>query len=91
MVIFSAYSISRKAEAVLWKWGCGEDNRADNAWDYDLPVGWSYLYGGYCYKLPSLAGAAESCIYENGSEDRIVQIPYESIMDDWYMELLKLL
>ncbi len=48
------------------------------------------IFGGF-YKLPGLAGAAETCIYESGSEDRIVQIPYESIMDDWYMELLKIL
>ena len=48
------------------------------------------VFGGF-YKLPGLAGVAESCIYESGSEDRIVQIPYESIMDNWYMELLKLL
>lgn len=47
-------------------------------------------FGGF-YKLPGLAGAAESCIYESGSGDRVVQIPYESIMDNWYMELLKLL
>ncbi|MCI8892927.1 MAG: M56 family metallopeptidase [Eubacterium sp.] len=48
------------------------------------------VFGGF-YKLPGLGGATETCIYESGSEDRIVQIPYESIMDDWYMELLKLL
>ena len=48
------------------------------------------VFGGF-YKLPGLAGAAECCIYESGSEDRIVQIPYESIMDNWYMKLLKLL
>ena len=48
------------------------------------------VFGGF-YKLPGLTGAAEACIYESGSEDRIVQIPYESIMGNWYMELLKLL
>ena len=48
------------------------------------------IFGGF-YKLPGLAGAAEACIYESGSKDRIIQIPYESIMDNWYMELLKLL
>ncbi|MDE7330727.1 MAG: M56 family metallopeptidase [Lachnospiraceae bacterium] len=48
------------------------------------------VFGGF-YKLPGLAGAAEACIYESGSKDRIVQIPYESIMDNWYMELIKLL
>ena len=48
------------------------------------------VFGGF-YKLPGLAGAAESCIYESGSGDRVVQIPYESILDNWYMELLKLL
>lgn len=48
------------------------------------------VFGGF-YKLPGLAGAAESCIYENSSKDRIVKLPYESIMDDWYLELLKVL
>lgn len=48
------------------------------------------VFGGF-YKLPGLAGAAEACIYENSSGERIVKIPYESIMDDWYLELLKLL
>lgn len=48
------------------------------------------VFGGF-YKLPGLAGMAESCIYEGGSKDRIVRIPYESIMDDWYLELIQLL
>ncbi len=48
------------------------------------------VFGGF-YKLPGLAGAAESCIYENSSKDRIVKFPYESIMNDWYLKLLKLL
>ncbi len=48
------------------------------------------VFGGF-YKLPGLAGAAETCIYERGSRGSIVQIPYEGIRDSWYMELLKLL
>lgn len=48
------------------------------------------VFGGF-YKLPGLAGAAETCIYERGSKDSTVQIPYEGIRDSWYMELLKLL
>ena len=48
------------------------------------------VFGGF-YKLPGLAGVAESCIYESGSKDRMVQIPYESVMNNWYMELLKVL
>ena len=48
------------------------------------------VFGGF-YKLPGLTGIAESCTYENNSEDEVVRIPYESIMDNWYMELLKLL
>lgn len=48
------------------------------------------VFGGF-YKLPGLAGAAETCIYERGSKDKIVQIPYESIRENWYLELLKLL
>ena len=48
------------------------------------------VFGGF-YKLPGLTGVAESCIYENNSEDEVVRIPYESIMDDWYFGLLKML
>ncbi len=48
------------------------------------------VFGGF-YKLPGLAGAAETCIYESGSEDKMVQIPYDSIRGDWYLELLRLL
>lgn len=48
------------------------------------------VFGGF-YKLPGLTGTAEACIYESDSKDRIMQIPYDSIMDNWYMELLKLL
>lgn len=48
------------------------------------------VFGGF-YKLPGLTSAAEACIYESGSKDRTVQIPYESSMDNWYMKLLKLL
>ncbi len=48
------------------------------------------VFGGF-YKLPGLAGAAETCIYESSTEGRITRIPYESIMDDWYMKLLRIL
>lgn len=48
------------------------------------------IFGGF-YKLPGLGGIAETCIYESGLQDGIIQIPYESIMDNWYVELLKLL
>ena len=48
------------------------------------------VFGGF-YKLPGLTGVAESCIYENNSEDEVVRIPYESITDDWYFWLLKML
>lgn len=48
------------------------------------------VFGGF-YKLPGLAGMAEACIYERGSAERIVQISYESIMNDWYFRMLKLL
>ena len=48
------------------------------------------VFGGF-YKLPGLTGIAESCIYENNSEDEVVRIPYESITDDWYFGLLKML
>ncbi len=48
------------------------------------------VFGGF-YKLPGFAGAAEACIYEKGSKERIVRIPYDSIMDDWYLEWMKLL
>lgn len=48
------------------------------------------VFGGF-YKLPGMAGAAEACVYENGSSDRIVRIPYESSMDNWYLKLIQLL
>ena len=48
------------------------------------------IFGGF-YKLPGLAGIAESCIYESSSKDRIIQIPYESIRNYWYYELLEIL
>ena len=48
------------------------------------------VFGGF-YKLPGLTGIAESCTYENNSEDEVVWIPYESITDDWYFGLLKML
>ena len=48
------------------------------------------VFGGF-YKLPGLTGVAESCIYENNLEDEVVRIPYESIADDWYFGLLKIL
>ena len=48
------------------------------------------VFGGF-YKLPGLTGVAESCIYENNSEDEVVRIPYKSITDDWYFGLLKML
>lgn len=48
------------------------------------------VFGGF-YKLPGLAGVAESCIYENNPGGNTVQIPYESITDNWYLKLLKIL
>lgn len=48
------------------------------------------VFGGF-YKLPGMAGAAEACVFENGSSDRIVRIPYESSMDNWYLKLIQLL
>ncbi len=47
------------------------------------------MFGGF-YKLPGLAGIAESCIYEGNSKNRIIQIPYESIRDNWYYKLLEI-
>lgn len=46
------------------------------------------VFGGF-YKLPGMGGAAEACVYENNSNDRIVRIPYESVMDDWYLEVVR--
>lgn len=48
------------------------------------------IFGGY-YKLPGLGGVAESCFYENSSQDKVVQLPYESIRDTWAYILFKLL
>ena len=50
-----------------------------------------YIYFGGFYKLPGLGSGAEACYYENDSDDAIVQIPYESIMDHWYVKLLQFL
>ena len=47
-------------------------------------------FGGF-YKFPGLGGMAEHCFYERNSEDAVVKIPYESINDNWYYQLLKLL
>ncbi|MDE6923825.1 MAG: M56 family metallopeptidase [Acetatifactor sp.] len=46
------------------------------------------VFGGF-YKLPGMVGIAEACIYESDSKDMIVRIPYESVMDNWYVELIK--
>lgn len=46
------------------------------------------VFGGF-YKLPGLGGAAEACIYENSSGDSVIQLPYESIRENWYLELLR--
>lgn len=46
------------------------------------------VFGGF-YKLPGLGGAAEACIYENSSGDSVIQLPYESIRGNWYLELLR--
>lgn len=46
------------------------------------------VFGGY-YKLPGLGGAGEGCMYERGSKDSIVQIPYESIIKNWAHVLCK--
>lgn len=48
------------------------------------------VFGGY-YKLPGLGGMAEGCVYERGSTDKVVKIPYESIMNHWGHKLCKLL
>lgn len=63
-----------------------EDFLEENGADGEIWI----VFGGY-YKLPGLAGAAETCIYERGLKDSTVRIPYESIRDNWYLELLKLL
>ena len=48
------------------------------------------VFGGY-YKLPGLGGAVETCYYESGSEEKVVQLPYESIRNSWYYVLYKML
>jgi len=48
------------------------------------------VFGGF-YKLPGLGGIGEICFYESNSKDAVVQIPYESIQDHWYIKLLKVL
>lgn len=63
-----------------------EDFLEENDADGDIWI----VFGGF-YKLPGMAGAAEACVYETGSNDPIVRIPYESNMDNWYLKLIKLL
>lgn len=48
------------------------------------------VFGGY-YKLPGLGGAADGCIYEGDSRERIVRIPYESIQKNWEVIFYKYL
>lgn len=46
------------------------------------------VFGGF-YKLPGLGGVAETCVYESDSKEGIVRIPYDSVMEGWYLEVLK--
>jgi len=48
------------------------------------------VFGGF-YKLPGLGGMAEICYYGRGSKDAVVQIPYEKMKENWYIELFKML
>ncbi|MCM1499019.1 MAG: M56 family metallopeptidase [Clostridium sp.] len=48
------------------------------------------VFGGF-YKLPGLGGMGEICYYERNSKDMVVQISYDRIKENWYIELLKLL
>lgn len=63
-----------------------EDFLYENNTEGDICI----VFGGF-YKLPGLGGIAEICYYESNSGDAIVKIPYESIMGNWYYELLKML
>ncbi len=48
------------------------------------------VFGGF-YKLPGLGGIGEICFYERDLQDAVVRIPYESIRDNWYYEILRML
>jgi len=48
------------------------------------------VFGGF-YKLPGLGGIGEICFYERDLQDAVVRIPYESIRDNWYFQILRML
>ncbi len=48
------------------------------------------VFGGF-HKLPGFFCGGESCLYETGSDARVVWIPYERQMSDWMAALLKIL
>lgn len=63
-----------------------EDFLCQNNADVNICI----AFGGF-YKLPGLGGAAEICYYERDSKDALVQIPYERMKENWYIELFKML
>lgn len=50
-----------------------------------------YLVFGGFEKLPGMGGAGYSCLYETGSENRVVRIPYEKPEENWMTILMKIL
>ena len=48
------------------------------------------VFGGF-YKLPGVGGTGYSCCYESGSKEPVVKIPYDNLMSDWRVRLLKIL
>ncbi len=48
------------------------------------------VFGGF-YKLPGIAGISYSCCYEYGSKDKVVKIPYDNGIDDWWVKLVQIL
>lgn len=48
------------------------------------------VFGGY-QKLPGIGGNGSTCLYEAGSNDKIIAIPYEKAEDNWMTILFKLL
>ncbi|MCH5265944.1 MAG: M56 family metallopeptidase [Lachnospiraceae bacterium] len=48
------------------------------------------VFGGF-YKLPGVGGIGYSCLYENNTEEKTVQLPYYNYKDSWLVKLEKML
>lgn len=48
------------------------------------------VFGGFL-KLPGIGGGGYSCLYQNDTEEKTVQISYENHEEDWLIQLYKML